>query len=41
MELFLENNKESIINSLKYICEKMKIDYIITLTKKGTFLFEQ
>ncbi|WP_279006988.1 hypothetical protein [Thomasclavelia cocleata] len=40
MELFLENNKKSIINNLKYICEKMKIDYIITLTKKGTLLFE-
>lgn len=40
MELFLANNKDSIINSLKSICEKMKIDYIITLTKKGTLLFE-
>ena len=40
MELFLANNKESIINSLKSICENMKIDYIVTLAKKGTLLFE-
>ena len=37
---YLDKNKDSIKREVYRICKEEDIDYIFTLAKKGTFLFD-